>query len=31
MIFANMVLYLVGNPGFQRPVEIEPEHVPFVE
>lgn len=31
MIFANMVLYLIGNPGFQRPVEIEPEHVPFVE
>jgi len=31
MIFATTVLYLTGNSGFQRPIEIEPQHVPLNE
>lgn len=29
MLFATMIFYLLGNPGFQRPEEINPEEVPL--
>jgi len=31
VMFATIVLYLVGNPGYQRPPENEVEHVPLSE
>nr|ACI90364.1 hypothetical protein [Philodina roseola] len=31
VIFATIILYLVGNPGYQRPPENEVEHVPLSE
>jgi nitrate reductase NapE component len=31
VIFAIIVVYLVGNPGYQRSAENEVEHVPLSE
>lgn len=31
VIFAIIVLYLVGNPGYQRPPDNEIEHVPLAD
>jgi hypothetical protein len=31
LIFAIIVLYLVSNPGYQRPSENEIEHVPLAD
>jgi hypothetical protein len=31
LIFAIIILYLVSNPGYQRPPENEIEHVPLAD
>lgn len=31
VIFAGIILYLVGNPGYQRPPDNEIEHVPLAD
>ena len=31
VMFAIIILYLVGNPVYQRPIENESEHVPLTE
>ncbi|CAF3354059.1 unnamed protein product [Rotaria socialis] len=31
IIFAGIILYLVGNPGYQRPPDNEIEHVPLAD
>jgi hypothetical protein len=31
VIFAIIILYLVGNPGYQRPPDNQIEHVPLAD
>lgn len=31
LIFATIVLYLVSNPGYQRPPDNQIEHVPLAD
>jgi hypothetical protein len=31
LIFAIIVLYLAGNPGYQRPPDNEIEHIPLAD
>jgi hypothetical protein len=31
LIFAIIILYLVGNPGYQRPPDNQIEHVPLAD